>query len=268
MPQIKAEDVSFSYGTKDVLSSVSLSIDGPSFVAFLGANGSGKSTFVRLIDGLLPLKRGEITVNGMSLKDEKRLYDIRKEIGFVFQDPDSQFVSPLLADDVAFGPENYGFDEKERDDSVSRSLSLTGLETYKNRLIETLSGGEKERAQLAGVIALSPSILIFDEAFAMLDGDGEEKLMDLISHFREDRIIIMITHDVLSALWADRVVLFSGGRIVKDGKPRDILCDADYLMQIGIRPTLPSVIASKMRDMGVETGCVITREDLEGLLWN
>ena len=268
MPQIVAEDVSFSYGDGDVLSHVSLAIDHPSFVVFLGANGSGKSTFVHLLDGLLPLKRGEIAINGMSLKDRNALYDIRKEIGIVFQDPDSQFVSPLLYSDVAFGPENYNVDEKEVEKRVDESLLLTGLEAYKERLIQTLSGGEKERAQLAGVLALDPSILIFDEAFSMLDSNEERKLRSYLSSLRENRILLMITHDIRATHDADRIVLFSDGRIIADGTPSEILQDTEMLREAGIRVTLPAMIAAEIRKLGIETGPVVTKDDLEALLWS
>ena len=251
-----------------MLSSVSLSIDGPSFVAFLGANGSGKSTFVRLIDGLLPLKRGEITVNGMSLKDEKRLYDIRKEIGFVFQDPDSQFVSPVLEEDTAFGPENLGLDREEVERRVSRSLELTGLSAFRLRVPQTLSGGEKERAQLSGVLALSPKVLIFDESFSMLDSVSRREVMGIVSPMRKDHLLAFITHDAEEAVDADTVIIMAKGRIIASGNPHDVLSRSDLLLSASIRPPFAVRMRDALKKRGIDAGSPLTMEELEAALWN
>ena len=186
MASISVENVSFSYGKEDVLSSVSFHASGNEKIAILGSNGSGKSTLMKLLDGLLPLKRGDIKIDGRSVKDEN-IRAIRRKIGIVFQDPDSQFVSPVLEEDTAFGPENYNLSDIPS--LVRNSLTLTGLYEARKRVPQTLSGGEKERAQLAGIVAVSPEIVILDESFSMLDECGKNEMKALVESICSARFL-------------------------------------------------------------------------------
>ena len=154
MLSLRAEDVSFSYGNGDVLSSVSFSVEGPGTLAVLGSNGSGKSTLARLIDGLLPLRRGSITVCGIPVMDRSRIHELRKHIGIIFQDPDSQFVSPVLEEDTAFGPENFGFSGEEVSLRVDSALCETGLSAFRKRSPQSLSGGEKSSSLRTALMRL------------------------------------------------------------------------------------------------------------------
>ena len=265
MPSIAAEDISFSYGGEDVLSSVSFTIPGPGTVAVLGANGSGKSTLMKLIAGLLPLRRGRIEIDGRQVTEDNA-FSIRRSIGIVFQDPDSQFVSPVLEEDTAFGPENYGFSRSEVMSRVDRSLSLTGLQDRRRSAPQLLSGGEKERAQLAGVIAVSPDILIFDEAFSMLDLEGQRSMHDLVAALKEGRIVVSITHSAEEAALSDRVILLRRGRIAADGPSEEVLSDMDLLSSCSIRPSYALRLTSALRDAGIDARFAISDDGLKEAL--
>ena len=262
MPEIKAESVSFSYRGKRVLDDISFHLEGPSFVALLGRNGSGKSTLMRLIDGLLPLQEGNIAVDGLPLRDEASLPEIRRHIGFLFQDPDNQFVSPVLDEDVAFGPENYGLPESEVERRVRSSLERTGMLSFGKRSPHTLSGGEKEKAALSGVLALDPDILISDESLSMLDPVSHREMFSLLREAGKDSLIVMITHSAEDAAEADRVLLLSEGHIAADGKPEDVLADVPLLESAGIRPPFPVRLSSALRERGIDAGMNLSPEKL------
>lgn len=268
MLSITADDVSFSYGMEDVLSHVSFSIIGPGKTVILGANGSGKSTLMKLIDGLYPLRRGRIEVNGLSASDGNAIPSIRASVGIVFQDPDSQFVSPVLEEDTAFGPENLGLDREEVERRVSRSLELTGLSAFRLRVPQTLSGGEKERAQLSGVLALSPKVLIFDESFSMLDSVSRREVMGIVSPMRKDHLLVFITHDAEEAVDADTVIIMAKGRIIASGNPHDVLSRSDLLLSASIRPPFAVRMRDALKKRGIDAGSPLTMEELEAALWN
>ena len=262
MPEIKAESVSFSYRGKRVLDDISFHLEGPSFIALLGRNGSGKSTLMRLIDGLLPLQEGNIAVDGLPLRDEASLPEIRRHIGFLFQDPDNQFVSPVLDEDVAFGPENYGLPESEVERRVRSSLERTGMLSFRKRSPHILSGGEKEKAALSGVLALDPDILISDESLSMLDPVSHREMFSLLRDAGKESLIVMITHSAEDAAEADRVLLLSEGHIAADGKPEDVLADVPLLESAGIRPPFPVRLSSALRERGIDAGMNLSPEKL------
>ena len=267
MPEITAENVSFSYGERDVLSLVSFSIKGPCRVAVLGANGSGKSTLLKLMDGLLPLRRGDILIDGISVRDEASLHSLRRRIGIVFQDPDSQFVSPVLEEDTAFGPENYGFTRAETEACVASALSVTGLSGKRRRSPQTLSGGEKERAQIAGITALSPDIVFLDEAFSMLDREGRDDMRGLAWNLTGNGILIAVTHSPDEALLYDRILLLSGGHLAADGTPREILTDTSLLRAAGVRPPFAVRVKECLAARGIDIGNVLTADDVREAVW-
>ena len=241
MEAIKFEKVSFSYddGESDVFdATVGFSLDGidftvneGEFVAVLGHNGSGKSTLARLTNGLLTAKDGKITVFGLDASNPKNLFEIRKKVGIVFQNPDNQTVASIVEDDIAFGPENIGIKRDEIGKRIDFALSAVGMQDYRYSTTSRLSGGQKQRIAIAGVLALKPRVMILDESTAMLDPKGRKEVIDVVLKLnKEENItVVLITHFPEEALLADRAVLMNQGKIVKEGKPQDVLKDEESL---------------------------------------
>ena len=215
----------FGFGSAFSLDELDFSVEEGEFVAVLGHNGSGKSTLARLTNGLLSPKAGKITVLGMDATDEKNLFEIRKNVGIVFQNPDNQTVASIVEDDVAFGPENIGVEREEIGRRIDFALGAVGMEAYRHSTTTRLSGGQKQRIAIAGVLALKPRVMILDESTAMLDPRGRKEVMDVVLRLnKEEKItVLLITHFPEEALLADRAVVMNHGKIVMQGKPRDIL---------------------------------------------
>ena len=242
-----AEDSAFS------LDGVDFSVAEGEFVAVLGHNGSGKSTLARLTNGLLSPSEGNITVLGLEARDHKNLFDIRKQVGIVFQNPDNQTVASIVEDDIAFGPENVGLKRQEIGDRIGFSLAAVEMEEFRNSTPARLSGGQKQRVAIAGVLALKPRIMILDEATAMLDPRGRKEVMDVVLRLnREENItVLLITHYPEEAMLADRAIVMSKGKIVMEAKPAEIFSREDELERYSL--TLPrSVrICRGLREGGV-----------------
>ena len=204
---IDAHDIRFSYDGPG--GRRSLNVAPGEFVAVLGHNVCGKSTLVKHFNALLPLQHGTLTVDGMDAADPANRWALRRKVGMVFQNPDNQFVSTIVGEDVAFGLENYGVPEAEIPARVAAALAAVDMVGYENRATHTLSGGQKQRVALAGVLALSPDILVFDEATAMLDPDGRQEVLRTIHrlHAQQHKTVVMITHYIEEAIDADRVYL-------------------------------------------------------------
>ncbi len=239
MEVIKFKNVYFSYDEEraesdgeDLFSSrgsfalknVNFSVEEGEFVAILGHNGSGKSTLARLTNGLLRPMSGEITVLGLDARDEKNLFDIRKQVGIVFQNPDNQTVASIVEDDVAFGPENIGVPREEIGERIEFALKAVGMEAFRHATPTRLSGGQKQRIAIAGVLALKPRVMILDESTAMLDPKGRKEVIEVVRRLnREENItVILITHFAEEALLADRAVVMHQGEIVAEGAPREV----------------------------------------------
>lgn len=244
MEVIKFENVSFSYekaedGERDVFSfqdnfalrGVDFSVQEGEFVAVLGHNGSGKSTLARLTNGLLSPDEGKITVFGLDASDENNLFDIRKQVGIVFQNPDNQTVASIVEDDIAFGPENIGIEREEIGKRIDFALNAVGMSEFRHATPARLSGGQKQRIAIAGVLALKPRVMILDEATAMLDPRGRKEVMDVVLRLnREEKItVILITHFAEEALLADRAVVMHGGKIALQGTPTEVFAKGDDL---------------------------------------
>ena len=255
MTAVRFEKVHFSYTTDDTqdgnvfeeetsfsLDGVDFSVEEGEFVAVLGHNGSGKSTLARLVNGLLSPTGGEITVFGLDAKDPKNLFEIRKQVGIVFQNPDNQMVASIVEDDVAFGPENVGIPREEIGQRISFALQSVGMQDFRQATPSRLSGGQKQRIALAGVLALKPRVMILDESTAMLDPRGRKEVMDVVLRLnRQEKItVILITHFPEEAMLADRAIVMSGGRIVMEGKPADIFAREKELEKYAL--TLPRQI--------------------------
>ncbi len=239
---ISCENVSFSYDAEEgeeqnkAVKNVSLSIEKGSFVAILGRNGSGKSTLAKLMNGILTPVSGKVTVAGLDTGNEENLMPIRRRVGMVFQNPDNQLVSNLVEEDVAFGPENLGLPSEEIRARVDSALVAVGMSAFAGHSPHKLSGGQKQRIAIAGILAMKPDCILFDESTAMLDPYGRKEIMDTILRLnREENITaVLITHHMDEAVLADRVIVMENGEVVKDGKPKEIFSDVRFLHETGL----------------------------------
>ena len=238
------------------------------WLSIVGHNGSGKSTTVRLIDGLLEAESGEIVIDGQRLTEEN-VWSIRRQIGMVFQNPDNQFVGATVEDDVAFGLENQGLSRQEMKKRVEEALDLVGMLDFKKREPARLSGGQKQRVAIAGVVALRPAILILDEATSMLDPEGRRELIETVKGIRKDydMTVISITHDLEEVAMSDRVLVMKKGSIESTNSPRELFSRND-LDQIG----LDDPFANQLRHSLIQNGYdlpenYLTESELENKLW-
>lgn len=265
MAAVDLKNVSFSYGAEAVLRDVSLTAEKGELTVILGCNGSGKTTLLRHLNGLVPLQDGALTVAGIDLRDEGRIWEVRRRCGMVFQNPDNQFVSSPAGEDAAFGLRNFGVPQEEIPARVSRALELTGLTGFESRAPRSLSGGQKQRLALAGVLALEPDILLLDEATSMLDPAGRREVLELIGRLRRERrqTVVLITHDPREALEADRVYVLQGGRMAACGTPREILTDAEALEKAGLEAPPAVALYRELRAAGIDLGrCPLTEREL------
>ncbi len=239
MEAVKFENVYYSYELEEeggdesvfeseipyALNGVDFTVEEGEFVAVLGHNGSGKSTLARLVNGLLEPSSGKVLAFGLDTSDGKKLFDIRKQVGIVFQNPDNQMVASIVEDDVAFGPENVGVPRAEIGERIAFALESVGMTPFRASTPARLSGGQKQRIAIAGVLALKPRVMILDEATAMLDPKGRKEVMDVVLRLNKEEgtTVLLITHFPEEALLADRAIVMSQGKIVMEGKPEDVL---------------------------------------------
>ena len=238
------------------------------WLSIVGHNGSGKSTTVRLIDGLLEAESGEIVIDGQRLTEEN-VWNIRRQIGMVFQNPDNQFVGATVEDDVAFGLENQGLSRQEMKKRVEEALDLVGMLDFKKREPARLSGGQKQRVAIAGVVALRPSILILDEATSMLDPEGRRELIETVKGIRKDydMTVISITHDLEEVAMSDRVLVMEKGEIESTSSPRDLFSRND-LDQIGLDDPFANQLKNSLSQNGYDLPeNYLTESELEDKLW-
>ncbi len=225
-------DESIQLAVKDL----SLQIERGEFFVVLGHNGSGKSTLAKMINGLILPSKGEVLVNGMNTRDEEKIWDIRSTAGMVFQNPDNQIVATIVEEDVAFGPENLGVPPEEIRKRVDAALEVVEMTDYKSHAPHLLSGGQKQRVAIAGILAMEPDCIIFDEPTAMLDPSGRLEVMETIKKLNEDKnkTIILITHYMDEAVEADRVMVLNEGEAVMLGTPKEIFKQVDKLKSLGL----------------------------------
>lgn len=266
---ISFEDVSFTYTSEDyVLENISVEIPQGQFVCVLGANGSGKSTFSKLINVLLLPDKGKVVVDGLITSNAENTFSIRSRAGSVFQNPDDQIVASLVENDVAFGPENLGIPNPELRQRVESALAQVGLTGFEKRETTALSGGQKQRVAIAGVLAMEPQILIFDEASAMLDPRGRRGLMRVCKELHEQGMtVIMITHYMEEAAEADRVLVLREGRIVLDGTPEEVLTQDDVLRELNLDIPFATQLSRLLQDKGIDIPTFVDREALKEALW-
>ena len=238
------------------------------WLSIVGHNGSGKSTTVRLIDGLLEAESGEIVIDGQRLTEEN-VWNIRRQIGMVFQNPDNQFVGATVEDDVAFGLENQGLSRQEMKKRVEEALDLVGMLDFKKREPARLSGGQKQRVAIAGVVALRPAILILDEATSMLDPEGRRELIETVKGIRKDydMTVISITHDLEEVAMSDRVLVMKKGSIESTNSPRELFSRND-LDQIGLDDPFANQLKHSLSQNGYDLPeNYLTESELEDKLW-
>jgi energy-coupling factor transport system ATP-binding protein len=255
---IRLADVNFTYageGAKQTqaLQDISLCIEQGEFVAIIGRNGSGKSTLAKHLNAILTPTSGEVWVDGISSKDESRLFDIRQVAGMVFQNPDNQLVATIVEEDVAFGPENLGVPPEEIRQRVDAALRLVGMQQYAAHAPHLLSGGQKQRVAIAGVLAMHPKILILDESTAMLDPVGRREVLETAIRLnREQKMtVVLITHHMDEAVLADRVVVMSGGRIVLQGSSREVFQQVDRLRSLGLDVPQVTTLVRELAEAGM-----------------
>lgn len=256
MKKIEVKDLTFSYDDQtNAVENVSFSIEKGSYTTIIGHNGSGKSTIAKLLIGLLEKKSGQIVMDGIHL-EEDTLYRIRDKIGIVFQNPDNQFIGSTVADDIAFGLENHCVDSDKMQAIIEEFAAKVNMTKYMNSEPTRLSGGQKQRVAIAGVLAMAPEILIFDESTSMLDPQGKAEINHLIQQIHEisEITMISITHDIEEVSRADHVIVMEGGHVVMDGHPSEILKHKDEL--IAMKLDIP--FAAKMQDALREAGLNLT----------
>lgn len=251
---IEFKHVSFRYQEDGpwVLKDISFSVAENESVAIIGHNGSGKSTIAKLMNGLLFPQEGEIWINGQQLTEES-IWDIRREVGMVFQNPDNQFVGATVQDDVAFGMENRGVPRQEMEKRIQSSLEAVKMTEYLLTEPHRLSGGQKQRVAIAGIIAISPKVLILDEATVMLDPRGRNEIMETINQLteQEELSLITITHDLQEVTQVERVIVLNKGEIWTTGTPRTILRNSKELQAIGLDVPFITDLSGKLSELGI-----------------
>ena len=264
MSFISAENVEFSYETdkKKVLNGINLKIEKGEFVALLGHNGCGKSTVSKLLNAMLLPDEGVVTVDNMVTADEEATYEIRRNVGLVLQNPDNQLVASIIEEDVAFGPENLGVPPEEIRRRVDKALKTVGMYEYRKHAPHKLSGGQKQRVAIAGILAMQPSCVVFDEPTAMLDPNGREEVMKTILTLKKNGItVVLITHYMDEAVMADRVIVMDEGRILTEGKPRDVFSKVNLLKKHSLDVPQATELAYKLTGAGVKFDKMPLNED-------
>lgn len=265
MSIVEVRNISFAYeDNHDVLHDVSFNIEKGSYTAIVGHNGSGKSTIAKLMAGLLEFQKGTITIDG-KLLNEENITDIRSKLGIVFQNPDNQFIGSTVRDDIAFGLENYSVDPSKMDEIIDKFSDVVGMREYLDREPSNLSGGQKQRVAIAGILAMNPEIIIFDEATSMLDPKGKSEIKKVIYELHNEKklTIISITHDIEEAINSDHVIVMNQGYKYMDDTPDNIFKKTKELRKIGLDIPFTYQVKEALCDVGIKVDYV---KDLKGLV--
>ena len=261
---IHAKDLCFAYTDEEgreenpALQNFSVDIRRGEYVAVLGHNGSGKSTFAKLMNYILEPTSGELVVNGLELsrKDlaDEEILDLRKNVGMVFQNPDNQLVATIVEQDVAFGPENLGVPREELRHRVDSALETVGMSAYAKHEPHRLSGGQKQRVAIAGILAMMPKCVVFDESTAMLDPGGRREVLDTIRKLNreEGMTVLNITHYMNEAAEADRIIVINDGKLLLDGTPDEIFAKRDVLTEVGLEVPQCAELIHALRAAGIQ----------------
>lgn len=277
---IKAAGLVFDYIRRDeedkieekkrALNHLNVEIEKGSFVAVLGHNGSGKSTFAKHLNGILLPTEGEVWVAGMDTSDEEKLWDVRKAAGMVFQNPDNQIVGNIVEEDVGFGPENLGVPTEEIWERVDKSLKAVGMTLYRKKSPNRLSGGQKQRVAIAGVMAMKPQCIVLDEPTAMLDPNGRAEVIRTVRELnrKEGITAVLITHYMEEVIDADRVIVMDDGAIVMDGTPREVFSQVEKLKEYRLDVPQATELAYELKKAGVDLpdGILSQEEFVEAFL--
>lgn len=252
---IKAEELSYRYDTHEspVLRGLSLTIRDGEYVAIIGPNGCGKTTLMRHLNGLLRPAKGDVWVDGLNTKDPDAVLEIRRKVGMIFQNPDNQIVGMTVEEDVSFGPGNLGLPPQEIRRRVEASLEAVGMRHYAERAPHSLSGGEKQLVSIAGVLAMNPRYIAFDEPTSHLDPLGKKRVLRVIKALNEQGItIIHITHDMDEIVDADRIIVMNGGGILQDDSPCALFTESETLKQLGLDVPKVTDFMWRLRRMGID----------------
>ncbi|ABW18085.1 energy-coupling factor transporter ATPase [Alkaliphilus oremlandii] len=256
---IEAHNIQFQYKNNEdetmlALNDVTVSVEPGEFIVVIGHNGSGKSTLAKHMNALLLPSEGDVFVKGLNTKDEEHIWDIRQTAGMVFQNPDNQLVATIVEEDIAFGPENLGIPPVEIVKRVEEALSIVDMMEYRGKAPHLLSGGQKQRIAIAGVIAMRPDCIIFDEPTAMLDPSGRREVIKTIHKLnKEENItIVHITHFMEEAVHADRVIVMEAGQIVLEGKPKEVFSKVEELKALGLDVPQMTDLANELIKEGID----------------
>ena len=269
---IELRNVTFSYSEEDArpaLNNVSLTIQQGEWIAIIGPNGSGKSTLAKTINGLIEANSGEVIIEGVALNAET-VWDVRKKIGMVFQNPDNQFVGSTVQDDVAFGLENVGIPREEMVKRVADAVAAVNMANFMDKEPARLSGGQKQRVAIAGIVALSPDIIILDEATTMLDPEGRHEVIETIQEIKEKEnlTVISITHDIDEAAKANRIFVMEAGQLKRIGTPEEIFSLGKEIIDIGLDIPFPEKLKYQLKRQGLEVPEeYLTEEGMVSWLW-
>ncbi|QUH25468.1 energy-coupling factor transporter ATPase [Serpentinicella alkaliphila] len=253
---IEIKNLTYQYTNEDrdlAIKEITKEIKVGEFVAIIGHNGSGKSTLAKLLNALLMPTTGDITVDGLNTKDEDSIWEVRQTAGMVFQNPDNQIVATIVEEDVAFGPENLGLEPKIIVERVNEALQIVDMDHHRHRAPHLLSGGQKQRIAIAGVIAMKPKCIIFDEPTAMLDPSGRREVLKTIKKLNreENMTIIHITHFMEEAVDADRIIVMEEGKIILEGTPREVFSEVSKLKELGLDVPQVTELAHELIKEGV-----------------
>lgn len=275
---IKVEGLKFSYPIdentcREVLHGLSFEIEKGTFTAIIGHNGSGKSTLAKLLCGMMTPTGGKVYCNCggkmLSTDDQDSFFEIRKNFGMVFQHPDNQLVATVVEEDVAFAPENMGIESSEIRKRVDDALAIVGLSEYAMHDTHKLSGGQKQRVAIAGILAMLPECIIFDESTAMLDPGGREEILTTIKKLQKEKniTVILITHYMNEAAQADRIIVVDGGKIIADGSPVEVFDKDDLLYSAGLEAPQSSNLVKRLKNAGADiSGVALNSEQAAAVI--
>ncbi|MHC1749887.1 MAG: energy-coupling factor transporter ATPase [Cellulosilyticaceae bacterium] len=276
---IDAKEIVFEYNTYDdngkieqtvrALNKASIQVQKGEFVVVLGHNGSGKSTFAKHLNGILSPKSGTLWVSGIDLNNKNNIWDVREKVGMVFQNPDNQIVATIVEEDVAFGPENLGVEPSEIRKRVDEAIKTVEMDDYKRRSPNQLSGGQKQRIAIAGVIAMQPECIVFDEATAMLDPIGRKQVMETMEKLNKEYgiTIVHITHYMQEAILADRIIIMEKGEVLLQGTPKEVFSNVEKIKKIGLDVPDATYLTYLLREKGfkLRQDIISTQEVVEAL---
>ncbi|HPO81878.1 MAG TPA: energy-coupling factor transporter ATPase [bacterium] len=267
---IEVKNLSFDYEGISVLRDVNFQIDRGEFIGIAGPNGSGKSTLARCLNGIFSPVKGEVVVDGISVKDTSKQWIVRQTVGLVFQNPDNQLVASIVEEDVAFGPENLGIPPAIIRERVQYALERVGLINERKRPVSSLSGGQKQRVAIAGILAMRPEYIVLDEPTSMLDPVGRKEVLSTVLQLKEEGVgIVYITHHLEELVYADKIILLYKGEVFKDGSAREILTDEETLTRIGLDiPEIPA-LSLRLKGLGIDFNeTPLTIEEMVNVLFN